>query len=63
MKTHFNAQGTGHYIPDNAECGAVSAITVNGESSYTTANLLTDDPAKVTCERCKKTQAYKDGYQ
>lgn len=51
MKIHFNAMGKGLYIPKSAECGQ--------NNGAVRLDQLTADPAKVTCERCKKTAAYR----
>ena len=49
MKIHFDAQGKGRNgIPGYPECGESYNIDA------------TTDPSKVTCERCRKTKAYKE---
>ena len=49
MKKHFNAQGHGSYASGWAECGQPTLRTTT----------ICDD---VTCERCKKTQAFKKAF-
>lgn len=59
MKTHFDAAGTGNYVSGYPECGLMPRIVL-GYDNEASNGLQTTDPAEVTCERCKKTAAFKE---